>query len=167
VNVLGAVPERLIDSDFEALDRGRSDPTVDAVTATSGEFDTEETDVDAGSQRVLESISRRGPSVDGKGFRIWRAHEAWQPRQQRGPGATAPVARCQHDKGKPSVESAVFVWQMPAYDFARPWLDLVANAEPLLDLLLSSVEWRGFRRHGSHLEPWMYGPAESRESPLE
>ena len=148
VDVLRAVPERLVDGDLEAPGAGHGDLPVDAVAAPGGETDPEEAYVDAAAERILEGIARRGSGVDGQGRRIRRADEAGLPHQQRGPRATAPVARRRNDEGEPSVEPAVLVGQMPAHHLARPGLDLVANAEPLLHLLLAGVERGRFRGHG-------------------
>ena len=148
VDVLGAVPERLVDGHCDAPAAGRRDPPADAVATPGGKLDPEEADVGAAAKRIPEGIACHGPGVDGEGSRIRRAHEAGRPHQEHRPWATEPVTRRRHEEGEPSVEPAVLVGQMPAHHLAGPGLDLVADTEPLLHLLLAGVEGGGFRRHG-------------------
>ena len=60
--------------------------------------------------------------------------------EERGPRATAGVARRRHQEGELGVEGLVIFGQERSHDPARPRLDLLSDTEPILDALLSFVE---------------------------
>jgi hypothetical protein len=143
------------DAAWRRFDHGAVQP----VPPSRVQLDAEEAERRADAQVVGEDVARDGPRVEHEHLRIGRAGEPGRAGQDRRPRPPRGVDGADEHPRDLREERAVLVGHEVADDAPADHLDLVADAEALLEPALALVE--GGIRHAA--ERFACRDAQSRE----
>ncbi len=140
LDVLGQLPNALLDGDSEAAIRECLDAAIHAVTAAGRQLDTEQPQAGPCAQVGGQRVVGLGQAVDAQALWLRRGGEAGRAPEYRSLGLAVGITAADQQPGQQGEELAVLLRHMVADHPSADVLQLVTHTQAALDLLLAGME---------------------------